>query len=94
MKQHTQDWIEDFRVKFHRYNMEDNRNVMVEELSGKIEDFISNLLSSQLLSLYEEVEKMKKECEECENREIHELDPYNITLSDVQKIIKNNMENI
>lgn len=45
--QPSSDWIEDFRVKFHRYAMEDNRDVLVEELSGKIEDFIQSQIEAE-----------------------------------------------
>lgn len=54
-----ENWREKFRIKFHRYNMEDNRDVMVEELSGDLEDFISSLLASQLQSILESLEKEK-----------------------------------
>ena len=47
--------IEEFRKKFHRYTMDDPRHVMIEEMSGEIEEF----LSADRTRLIEKVEGKK-----------------------------------
>ena len=51
-----ENWEEMFRKKFHNYTMDDPRDVMVEEMSGELEDFVYSLLEEQKLAIRKEIE--------------------------------------
>lgn len=51
--------LKEFRKKFHNYEMEDPRDVWVEESSGKIEDCFTSLIIKVAEGEIERLEKLK-----------------------------------
>jgi hypothetical protein len=49
----AEDWKGKFRERFHSYTMDDPRDVMVEECSGDIEDFIRELIEEERDDAYD-----------------------------------------
>lgn len=100
MKQNTQDWREKFDKEFKYFYPDDGAGRgAIDAEPGDLKDFISNLLTAQLTDLVEELEGMKKEipknCACDSTRCIWHIQygSYNQTVSDIQNLIKNKIEN-
>lgn len=72
----TNNWLENFREKFHQYTMDDPRDVWIEETSGEFEDFIALVEKDTQERVIREILELAKKayCRDPEESGLEECD--------------------